>query len=245
MLLIEGKIMATIAPVRTSRLTFWQKMTLGLVALILFGFLQFAARGLVNYTAVPLYIHAHALVMLGWLSIVVVQSFLAERSDRVLHRRLGWIGAGWALLVVAYGITITFAVVAAHIQPFFFTPQFFIVMNTVGLLSFAGLFVAAIVRRRQTLWHQRLIVGANVLLTEPALGRLLPMPLIVPWGDLAMLPFELGMLWIVARHDRRTLGSVHPATLTAMLVIVMVHLAIELIARSGPAIALGARVAGV
>jgi hypothetical protein len=239
-----GALMASIAPAREGRLTFWQKMTVGIAVFILFGFLQFAARGFVDYAQVPGYIHLHAVVMLGWLAIVVTQSFLAERADRVLHRRLGWLGAVWALLVVVYGVTISFKVVAAHIQPFFFTPQFFLVMNTIALAAFAGLIGAAIVRRRETPWHQRLMVGANVLVMEPALGRILPMPLIAPWGELAMLPFQLFVLWLIARHDRRTLGAVHPATRVCSWVVILSHLAIELIVRTGPAIALGARVAG-
>jgi len=236
--------MASIAPVRAGTLTFWQKMIGGIALFIVFGFLQFAARGFVDYGAVPPFIHVHAVVMVGWLGLVVAQSFLAERADRSLHRTLGWIATVWAATVVIYGNVVSFWIVAAHRQPFFFTPQFFLVMNLIGLSVFAGLIAAAIVQRRETAWHQRLIVGANVLLMEPALGRLLPMPLIMPWGELAMVPIQLGVLAIVARHDRRTLGAVHAATLVCMTAVVLTHLAIEMVARTAPALALAAHVTG-
>jgi hypothetical protein len=236
--------MASIAPVSATRFTFWQKMLGGMALFIVFGFLQFAARGLVDYRQVPFYIHVHAVVMVTWLGIVVAQSLLAERADRTLHRRLGWLGAVWAALVVVVGTVISFRIVAARLQPFFFTPQFFLVMNLIALGFFAALVAAAIARRRETLWHQRLLVGANTLLMEPALGRVLPMPLIAPWGELAMLPIQLALLWIVARHDRRTLGAVHPATLAAMAAVTLSHGLIEAVSRTGAALALAARVTG-
>ena len=236
--------MATSAQERTVRMTFWQKMAIGLALFIAFGFAQFSARGFVDFGHIPPYIHLHALVMLGWLGLTVAQPMLAERRDRALHRKLGWIGAVLAGLVVVLGSFVAIKIIAAHREPPFFTPPYFLALTQVGLLVFAGLVAAAIARRRETQWHRRLIIGSTVLLMEPALGRLLPMPLIMPWGEWVVLVVQLGTLAIVAGHDRRTLGGVHPATIACMAVVTLTHVVVELLAIAPPVVALAARIGG-
>lgn len=222
--------MATLAQVEVNDQSFWQKTMLWISVFIVFGFAQFAARGLVDYGSVPLYVHAHAVVMMAWLGLTVTQATLVARDNLALHRRLGWLGAGLAALVVCLGSWVSIQIIQAHREPFFFTPPFFLALTQVGLLTFAGLITAAIMRRRETEWHRRLMVGALILLMEPALGRTLPMPLIMPWGEWAALAVQLGVLAVVARHDRKVRGTIHPATIVAGLVITLSHCIIETLA---------------
>ncbi|MBW8753465.1 MAG: hypothetical protein JF595_04835 [Sphingomonadales bacterium] len=224
--------MATLAQVQIRDQSFWQKMMLGIAVFIVFGFAQFGARGLVDYRAVPFYIHVHALVMLAWLGLTVVQATLVARDNLALHRRLGWVGAVLAVVVVCFGSFVAIRIVQAHREPFFFTPPFFLALTQVGLLTFGGLIVAAIARRRETEWHRRLMLGALVMLMEPALGRTLPMPLIMPWGEWLALVVQLGVMGLVIRHDRKTIGRVHPATISAVLAIVVSHCIVEILAIS-------------
>lgn len=222
--------MATLAQVEVNDQSFWQKTMLWISVFIVFGFAQFAARGLVDYGSVPLYVHAHAVVMMAWLGLTVTQATLVARDNLALHRRLGWLGAGLAALVVCLGSWVSIQIIQAHREPFFFTPPFFLALTQVGLLTFGGLITAAIMRRRETEWHRRLMVGALILLMEPALGRTLPMPLIMPWGEWAALAVQLGVLAVVARHDRKVRGTIHPATIVAGLVITLSHCIIETLA---------------
>ncbi|MBV1690959.1 hypothetical protein KRR38_25590 [Novosphingobium sp. G106] len=222
--------MATLAQVEVSDQSFWQKTMLWISVFIVFGFAQFAARGLVDYGSVPLYVHAHAVVMMAWLGLTVTQATLVARDNLALHRRLGWLGAALATVVVCFGSWVSIQIIQAHREPFFFTPPFFLALTQVGLLTFAGLIVAAIARRKETEWHRRLMVGALIMLMEPALGRTLPMPLIMPWGEWAALVVQLGVLAVVARHDRKVLGMIHPATIAAGLVITLSHCIIEALA---------------
>jgi len=223
---------ATLAQTQTREDAFWPRMTIGLSIFILFGFAQFAARGMVNYAAVPAYVHVHAVVMVGWLGFMVVQPMLIQRGNVALHRKLGWIGAAWAAAVVAVCSFVSVKIVQLGMQPFFFTPPYFLALTQVGAITFGALVAAAIVRRRETEWHRRLLVGALVLLMEPALGRTLPMPLIMPWGEWAALAVQLGVLAVVIRHDRRTLGAIHPATTSVVLVIALSHVVVEILAVS-------------
>jgi hypothetical protein len=224
--------MATTAQATTGTWSFWQKMALGIALFVIVGFAQFAARGAVNLGAVPPWVHIHGIAMLVWLTLGFVQPSLANANNLALHRKLGWLGVGAALTVTVLGsYTGIMAIILGRVPPFF-TPPYFLALTQIGIVVFAAMVLAAIIKRRETLWHQRLMLGSSILLLEPALGRLLPMPLIMPWGEWLVMVIQLGVLWLVARHDRTTLGAVHPATKAVALVIVALHVAVETMART-------------
>ena len=236
--------MASIADARAGALSFWQKIALGIAIFILFGFFQWAARGFVDIPAVPIWIHAHALVMVAWLALFVIQPTLVKRDALAQHRRLGQIGLVLAAVVVALGsFSSIMAIRTAHVPPFF-TPAYFLALTHIGLAAFAGMLAAAIVHRRDTQAHRRFMVGANVLLMEPAYGRLLPMPLLGPWGETVGMLIQLGTLALVARHDRATFGHVHRVTIIAMAVVAGYHALFELLGRAPFTVSLAARIAG-
>lgn len=181
------------------------------MALVVFaGFSLQLAMGRSSFAS-PLIVHAHAIVFMGWVVLYVVQNALVARGSIALHRRLGWIGAGWIVAMVVLGTAVTVRLVRLGHAPFFFPPALFLVMNPLLILSFAGLTAAAIVQRRRTDWHRRLHYAGMALLLGPAFGRLLPMPLLIPYAYevdfLAVLIFPI--IGIVA--DWRRTGAVHPA----------------------------------
>lgn len=236
--------MASIAGERSDPLTFWQKMAIGIAAFILFGFFQWAARGFVDIPRVPIWIHVHALVMVGWLGLFIYQPTLIKRGEPARHRRFGRIALALAALIVILGsFSAIMSIRTNHVPPFF-TPAYFLALTHIGLALFVAMLVAAIVNRRDTEVHRRLIVGANVLLMEPAYGRLLPMPLLGPWGETVGMVIQLGTLAIVARHDKATLGSVHRATLIAMVAVVANHVLYEIMGRTSLMASLAARITG-
>jgi hypothetical protein len=218
--------MATAAPLDyTSDQAFYRRMAVGLALFIIFGFAQFSARGYVNFGAIPVWVHLHALVFVGWLALFVTQNLLAERGSLALHRRLGWWGAGLAALMVVVGSFTAIKAIELGREPPFFSPPYFLALTQVGVLFFAGLVAAAILRRRDTEWHRRLMLSATVLLLEPALGRLLPMPLIGgETGEWYVLVLQLAVLGFCMRHDRKARGRVHPALLWGAGAIVVCHL---------------------
>lgn len=224
--------MATLAPPQTRDRSFWQKMTLGLSAFIVVGFAQFGARGMVDYRGVPLFVHLHALIMLAWLGLTVVQATLVQRDNLALHRKLGWAGAVLATAVVAMCSFVGIRIDQMGMQPPFFTPAYFMALTQLDAAIFGGMVVTAILRRRETEWHRRLMVGTLVLFMEPALGRLLPMPLIMPWGEWLALAVQLAVLGILIRHDRKMHGAIHPATTAVVAIVVLSHCIIEILAIS-------------
>lgn len=181
-----------------------------MAATVAAGFSLQLAMGRSSFSA-PLLVHAHAIVFMGWVTLYVLQNAFVATGAMALHRRLGWIGAGWIVAMVVLGFIVTVAMVRRGQVPFFFTPLQFLIFDPVILLSFAGLTVAAIMLRRRTEWHRRLHYCAMSLLLGPAFGRLLPMPLLSPWAFEAT--FATLMLFPLAgvAADLRRSRSVHPA----------------------------------
>lgn len=210
---------------------FFTRLAQVLAGLIVFGFLQWALRGFVNPVRTPLYIHAHGIAMLGWLGTIVTQNRLAGSGNLTLHRRLGWASLALVLAIVGLGTFAGRMALATHRVPPFFTSSFFLALTHVEVIVFALVVATAIAMRRQTQWHRRLMIAATVVLMEPALGRLLPMPLLGQigggWIEAAL---QVGFLGIMARHDAKVLGRVHPATLVGMGLVIAVHALVQVLA---------------
>lgn len=222
--------MTTLANSATREKPFFLRMIMSIAAIIVIGFLQFAARGYVHYGTAPLWVHFHGLVMVSWLALLIVQSSLVQRGSLMLHRPLGVLGLALATALVVLGSFTALRAITLHRVPPFFSDAYFLALTQLGLVAFAGLIVAAVANRHRAEWHRRLMLGAVILLMEPAFGRLLPMPLLGGWGEWLIMAIQLGALVLVARHDRRRFIAVHPATLVCMFVVVVTHVVVTLAA---------------
>jgi hypothetical protein len=210
---------------------FFLRTVFVMAAILVAGFsVQFLA-GRSTFAARPL-VHLHALAFFGWVAIFTTQTWLGTHGSVALHRQLGWIGAGWMVVLVVLGTALTVDVTQRGSTPFFFQPQHFLIANPFSVLCFAGLSSAAIVMRRRTDWHKRLHICGMAMLMGPGFGRLLPMPLLMPYAyqiaALAGLVFPLaGMVF-----DRRANNRVHPAWLVGSAAIVLTIAATGPIVRS-------------
>jgi hypothetical protein len=161
--------------------------------------------------AAPLRVHLHAWAFMGWVAIYLAQNVFVATGRMTLHRRLGWIAAGWMVPMIVMGFIVTAAMVRHGTVPFFFRPLQFLIFDPITVLTFAALTTSAIVMRRRTEWHRRLHFCGMSMLLGPAFGRLLPMPLLQPlaWeaAFAASLLFPLAGIWA----DLRRSGRVHPA----------------------------------
>lgn len=205
---------------------FFRTCFIAMAFVLVSGFVVNLALGRSSFNA-PLIVHLHAVVFMGWVGIVLAQSWLATGGNVAMHRQLGKLAVVWAIGLMVFGTLVTVAATQTGRTPFFFQPQHFLVANPVTLLGFAGLLGAAIALRRQTDWHARLQVGAFVMLMGPGFGRLLPMPFLTPYafevaGFVALIVPAIGMV-----RDWRVHGRVHPAWLWGIGVL----LAVTLLAR--------------
>ncbi|HEY7809719.1 MAG TPA: hypothetical protein VIA98_05010 [Allosphingosinicella sp.] len=208
---------------------FFTRFTIVLALFILFGFVQFSLRGFVDVRNAPLMTHLHGAIMVGWLGLAVAQNLLVHRAQLALHRKLGWAAAILVFAIALIGPIVGVSALEGHRGPPFFSAPYFLALTTIEPLVFAATVVWAITLRRKTEWHRRLMLGSLAVLLEPALGRLLPMPLMGPWGSWTIVALQLLTLLLLARHDRKVLGKVHPATLSLFGIVVAAHLTIRLL----------------
>jgi hypothetical protein len=216
---------------------FFLTMAVAMALTVVAGFSVQLAMGRSSFASPPL-IHLHALVFFGWVTLYVLQNILVTRGSIALHRRLGWIGVGWATAMVVIGIYTTVTMVRRGAAPFFFEPAYFLVMNSLSILCFAGLTAAAILLRKRTEWHRRLHVCGMAMLSGPAFGRLLPMPLLIPHAGWWV--FGALMIWpaIGVLGDLRRRAAVHPAWWWGVAAMIATQTAMTLIAHSAPGLAL-------
>ena len=208
-------------------------MTLVLVA----GFSFHLGMGRSTFAS-PLSVHLHAFLFFGWTFLYLLQNALVATGRSSIHRRLGWLAAIWVPAMVVMGIYVTVAMVRRGAAPFFFEPLYFLIMNPVSILTFAGVTVAAILLRRRTQWHRRLMFCGMAILTAPGFGRLLPMPLLIPWVGWTITAVVLLFPIAGVIRDLRRDGKVHPAWWWGIGTILAMQVLIDTIAHSGVGLAI-------
>ncbi len=189
---------------------FFLRSAIVMAVLIAVGFTLQLALGRSSFDSPPL-VHAHAIVFMGWVAIYVLQNLFAATGNATLHRRLGWLAVGWIAAMLVLGCLVTAAMVRRGGTPFFFRPLQFLVFDPASLITFAGLTGAGIALRRRTEWHRRLHFCAMSLLLGPAFGRLLPMPMLIPWAWEATLAASAAFPLVGIWRDTRRDGRAHPA----------------------------------
>ncbi len=198
---------------------FFLRAAILMSVVVVAGFSLNLALGRSSFASPPR-VHIHAILFMGWIVIYVMQNILAATGRLDLHRKLGWLAAAWLVPMVISGLFITATMVRNGHVPFFFQPLHFLVFDSMAVLTFAGLTIAAILLRRQTLWHRRLHFCSIVILLAPAFGRLLPLPLVQPWAwelsFAASFLFLLTAIWI----DVRRSGQFHTAWKSGVAVII-------------------------
>jgi len=178
-------------------------------ALIVFtGFARtYYLKELFGTRSLPLLLHVHGLVMTLWFVLFLVQVRLVAAHRTDLHRRLGVFGALLALLVVAVGATTIITRARPHFRPGHSLAV--IAFQLSILLVFAVLVAAAILFRRRSDFHKRLMLLASVSILMPAIVRI---PLRFIQGN-ALVGFGLIDLCVLAPVVFDTVKNrrLHPA----------------------------------
>lgn len=196
---------------------FFFKLACAIALVLVAGFSVHLALGRSSFDAPPVF-HLHGMVFFGWVALFLMQTGLVATGNVTLHKRLGWLSALWVPLMVVLGIAITITSLRRNGGPFFFDANEFLFGNPMGILAFAALIGTALSMRKRTDWHRRLMLGAMASIAGPGFGRLLPMPLMVPYAwelsNLVCASFiAAGMI-----RDKRHRGAVHPAWFVALAV---------------------------
>ena len=132
-------------------------------------------RFLFDVPPLNLLLHVHGVVMSGWVVLLVVQSSLIVAHRPQWHRTLGAIGGAWAVLVVALGSVTTVHAAAREVQAHTaMAPMDVTIMwlELTQMLLFAGFIAAALLMRRRTDYHKRLMLLTIACMLPSAIARL-------------------------------------------------------------------------
>lgn len=223
---------------------FFFGMSVVIFATIVTGFGSQLVTRRVWFTDFPWQVHVHAAVFSSWMILYLVQNWLvADGSNVGLHRRLGWLGAAIAAVMVPLGLVATLMAIARGAINGVFPLGLFLALDVLHILGFGALTCAAIRLRAQPGWHKRLMLCAAVLATAPALSRLfglLPLGTSTPVAVVATLT-----LFVLAgiAFDLVAWRRVHRAYWWGAGVVVLVELLVVPIGFSRPVVSFADRLA--
>ena len=167
------EFVGTAQPSRFSvRSPFFLAMAFVQAAIVVYGFSHTVPFDLAH--GLPILLIVHALVFGAWIALTLIQPALVMTNSLVWHRRLGWIGTGLAAAIVVMGVSAIIFALRSNNLPDIYPQNLFIMRGLIGLLVFAGLFIAAVLLRRRAQWHKRLMLCASVVVIVPGLERALP-----------------------------------------------------------------------
>ena len=152
-------------------------------------------------------VHLHAGVFSAWILLFIIQVNLVAAGRRGLHRRLGMLGLGLVVAMIAIGIATALAQVARRSGPPM-EPLSWLAMPLFSVAGFGVCFLTALALRHRPDAHKRLMVLGMVAMLSSAFGR---MTFLHPMLALLVLP----NLYTVAliTFDLAALRRLHPATL--------------------------------
>jgi hypothetical protein len=162
-------------------------------------------------------VHLHALLFTAWVVLLYIQTRLVAAQRIDLHRRLGFIAAGVAIVMVVVGVLVALHAVLRGIAPFGIDPHRFLIVPLVAITLFAAFVGAGIrVRRRNPQAHKRYMLLGTIALLPPAIARWalllgLGPPVVLAVATMFVVPL---FVW-----DWKTLGRIHPVTLWGGLII--------------------------
>jgi FtsH-binding integral membrane protein len=165
----------------------WGALVCSLLALV--GFARtYYLKGLFGTPQLPPQLHVHGLIMSAWCALFVAQACLVSARRVDIHRRLGIVGAGLALVVVVIGSYLTISATAREVHSHV-VRQFHVLFgfNLLNLAVFVGLLSTALAFRRKPEFHKRFMLLAFISLLPPAIAR----------ATLLFTPDQAAQMWAV------------------------------------------------
>jgi hypothetical protein len=162
-----------------SRDRFFLAMSGLLLLILLVGFSRtLYLRLFFEVPPIPFYLHVHGAAVTAWFVWLIVQASLVNVNRIDVHRRIGMLGAviGAALIPAGLMATLQFVPRLPEIGlPFEQAPWFItwvVWANFHMLLGFVAFLATALMLRRRTDIHKRLMLLATISLMPPPLARI-------------------------------------------------------------------------
>jgi FtsH-binding integral membrane protein len=166
----------------------------------------------------PLY-HVHGALFTAWIFLLVAQTALVAGHRTDIHRSLGVVGAVLAAAVFIAGVTVSVETLRRDGGPPGGDPRTFFAIPIGDIIVFGALVTAAILERRRSETHKRLMLLATISLLTAAVARFFR-----EFGVGGPLPLFLGtdvFVLAVVAYDLISRGRVLPATLWGAAMVVV------------------------
>lgn len=212
---------ASIRPAFRAERNFYTLMSVAIALVVFAGFMRtFYLRAWYpefrEFAAPEAFFQWHGLVFTLWFLWLIAQAWLIRAGNFALHRTMGYVGTGLAVLVVLVGV---YGATYAANRPGGFIgvpvpPVQFLAIPLFDMAAFSLFFAWAYIRRRDPQAHKRLILFASLNLVTAAVVRL-PLGVVeafFPWS--MFFGTWLGIAAIVA-WDLATLKRLHRVTAIA------------------------------
>lgn len=184
---------------------FYPVMMVSITVLILFGFSHTVGDAVLHPAQPPPgMLYLHVAVFGGWLVMLLAQTLLIWTRNPRLHKKLGWFGLGFGMVMVAVGLATT--VIMGRWQVARDGPMIcmFIYRPLEDIIFFAVAFGLAIHWRKRPDLHRRLMLLAAISVTPPAISRIPGLP------TLGSVYFAADLLILAAiLHDFLSAGRIH------------------------------------
>ena len=167
--------------------------------------------------AYPFIVHVHALIFVSWLVLLTTQVLLIRNRRPDIHRRLGMVAAWMIPVMVVVALATAWTVQRqVALLPGNHRPEF-ISINITDMLGFAGLAGAALLLRRDSSAHKRLMLLSTLYLSTAGFARLWLLTLghagtDTFWGF--FIVYNIGgniVIALLGVYDLVTRGRLHPA----------------------------------
>jgi hypothetical protein len=158
---------------RRSEHVFYFVMAVVAIGTAFFGFARtYFLRSYFQTQPLPTLLKLHGAIFTAWIVLFLTQTTLVAARRTDIHRKLGWIGAALAGLMVV--VTLKAAVNAVHAAVVCCdadAARRFLAVPIADIIVFAALVIAAIVFRRQLTEHKRLMLLATLMILDAATAR--------------------------------------------------------------------------
>ena len=178
----------------------------------------FFLRARFQSAPLPLYLQIHGALFTTWIAFFIAQTVLVAARRTDVHRKLGWVGAGLALVMVVVGSSAGILSMRDNLAAQGDAALSFLTTPLFSMVAFAALIAAAIRFRRDPQTHKRLMLLATISILDAAVARL-PFEILrsTAW---AYIPATDLFLVAVVLYDLTTRGRVHPAYVWGILLVI-------------------------
>ncbi len=188
-------------------------------AIVVFVFAGFARsfylHDLFGVPAPSLFLDLHGSVMSGWVLLLFIQAALVSAKRVRWHRRIGFFGACYAVLIVVLGCMATLGAAAREVRAHSAdvgSQLNVLALELTQMALFASLVGAAVLLRNRHDWHKRLMLLATLCILPNVIVRLAFMTSIeMLHQNITLLTLWALLVVVVAGVDSYRHRSVHPA----------------------------------